>query len=202
MDLCHSDPETAAKTAKRIQEQRQRQKEKAKENPSKQKETDVQDWTCDQCGSIFTLRQSLQRHIKNMHSGMGKRFQCPHCEYKSARLEQLRTHIKVIHQSGKTGRNHTPRPPPPPRVHIPDKKCPKCIKKFATERALQIHVEKAHGQETLCYACGDSFRDIKAHNKVCSMGGIEVIHFVRKYLILNVMTRNTTLSVGLLGLTF
>jgi len=171
MALLHSDSKTAAEATRRLEKEKEVKRERQR---AKTQEVTGQDWTCDQCGAIFTLKQSLQRHKRNVHMGMQKRFQCPHCEQQCSRIEQLRNHIKSIHGPGGSKRLFVPNKPRPVRVHIPDKQCPRCIRKFATERALQIHIDKVHGQETLCYACGETIKDIKAHNNVCPMGGMEV----------------------------
>ena len=50
---------------------------------------------CPQCGSTFTQKGNLLKHIKSVHEG--QKFECPQCEYKVTRKYSLQMHIKSKH---------------------------------------------------------------------------------------------------------
>ena len=47
-----------------------------------------------QCGKQFTATGSLKTHISTIHEG--QKFQCPHCEHKSAYKGDLQRHIQGV----------------------------------------------------------------------------------------------------------
>jgi len=51
---------------------------------------------CDVCGHKFVWRWMLSRHMMT-HTGE-KPHACPHCDYKAARKEQVRSHMQNRHR--------------------------------------------------------------------------------------------------------
>ena len=55
---------------------------------------------CDECNSTFSLRQTLNRHIRSKHQ-LSEEFQCEHCEYKCNRKDNLARHFVKAHVTPK-----------------------------------------------------------------------------------------------------
>lgn len=50
---------------------------------------------CKLCGSSFTRKPSLTRHLKTVHNK--KYFKCPYCTHQTARCDNLKQHIEILH---------------------------------------------------------------------------------------------------------
>ena len=75
----------------------------------------------------------VKHHVKSVHEG--HKFQCPHCEQKSAHKSNLQQHIKSIHE----GQNFL---------------CPQCEYKATQKGNLQVHIKSVHeGQKFQCAHC-------------------------------------------------
>lgn len=60
--------------------------------------------TCPYCPKVFesgTWKQKLERHILT-HTGV-KPFQCPHCQHRSNRKDNLRYHVVLMHSRSLDG---------------------------------------------------------------------------------------------------
>ena len=56
-------------------------------------------YLCDICRIAFTFKGTLVRHM-NMHSN--KTYICPHCNYHSTRVDNIRRHLHTFHKITKT----------------------------------------------------------------------------------------------------
>ena len=56
-------------------------------------------YLCDICGISFTFKGALVRHM-NMHSN--KTYICPHCNYRSTRVDNIRRYLHTFHKITKT----------------------------------------------------------------------------------------------------
>ena len=54
---------------------------------------------CDICGILFTFKGTLVTHM-NMHSN--KTYICPHCNYCSTRVDNIRRYLCIFHKINKT----------------------------------------------------------------------------------------------------
>lgn len=54
-------------------------------------------FSCDKCSKTFSLRNGLNRHIKNIHMNLKDRT-CPHCDYRTSEGFNLRIHILRVHE--------------------------------------------------------------------------------------------------------
>ena len=52
---------------------------------------------CNDCNATFTLKENLNRHIKEVHTDY--HLKCSSCPYKTKRLTDLETHVKNKHSS-------------------------------------------------------------------------------------------------------
>ena len=57
--------------------------------------TEVRNFKCEECSEAFKTKQHLDRHMTT-HTGE-KPFACPHCDYRTARKDDLKKHIKSVH---------------------------------------------------------------------------------------------------------
>lgn len=51
---------------------------------------------CDKCNRIYTHQQSLRNHQK-FECGQSAQFACPHCDYRSKRKGNLKSHVFHVH---------------------------------------------------------------------------------------------------------
>ena len=54
---------------------------------------------CAECGSKFTLRGSLTRHLEEVHSSVAKKYTCKTCQFKTSRAYDLKKHEKYCRGS-------------------------------------------------------------------------------------------------------
>jgi len=54
-------------------------------------------YSCDKCDKTFSLKNGLNRHIKNLHMNIKDRV-CPHCNYRTSEGFNLRIHIMRVHE--------------------------------------------------------------------------------------------------------
>ena len=88
---------------------------------------------CPHCEYKATAKGSLQKHIKSIHEG--QKFPCPHCEYKAAWNSDLKKHIKSVHEGKKF-------------------RCPQCEHKATQKGHLHTHIKSVHeDQKFLCPQC-------------------------------------------------
>lgn len=52
---------------------------------------------CSVCNRNYKMMSSLTKHVK-YECGKDPQFQCPHCQYRSKRKDNLRTHIANVHK--------------------------------------------------------------------------------------------------------
>jgi uncharacterized Zn-finger protein len=91
---------------------------------------------CDSCKKSYSTRQSLQRHISNVHKGL-KSFSCTLCDSKFANSQGLKHHIAAVHEGKKPF------------------KCQTCDSSFASNQQLKRHISAVHeGQKPFkCQSC-------------------------------------------------
>ena len=78
---------------------------------------------CPKCSKTFTKRNNLRAHMKAIHEGI--KLTCPKCEKSFTQGYNLRCHMKAIHDGIKL-------------------KCSKCDKSFGYKNNLKIHMKRMH----------------------------------------------------------
>ena len=124
------------------------------ERSTKKKKNDPNEPKCDHCGKIFYHTSNLYKHVRTVHNkeklfnccnedfptrfsydrhkdsfhkgGKRKKMQCPTCDFKCARNDNLKVHINEKH---KKIRNH---------------KCDLCGQSFGQSGTLKRHVKAWH----------------------------------------------------------
>ncbi|KAG5668141.1 hypothetical protein PVAND_016093 [Polypedilum vanderplanki] len=66
---------------------------KEEKRARKDREKKIQD-ICPECGVIYANKQSLKKHIANVHIKL-KKFQCDNCNYSTTTKHSLKSHMKV-----------------------------------------------------------------------------------------------------------
>ena len=136
--------------------------------------------TCDTCKNHYANRQSLQRHISNVHKGL-KPFSCPSCDSKFANSHGLKHHIAAVHEGKKpfmcqtcdsSFANNQGLKRHISAVHEGQKpfKCQKCQYACALKYNLDLHLNTVHGNDaTNCSKCNEEFtrKDLKKHEANC-----------------------------------
>ena len=85
---------------------------------------------CEVCGTKFTEKSSLRRHLKNIHDlGDAKTFQCDACSYVTKRRHDLKIHMSNVHGLG----------------DVQTVKCDVCSIVLKSKKSLKPHM-KTHGQ--------------------------------------------------------
>ena len=51
---------------------------------------------CDICGKLFQHKSSFNCHIEHFHTDLSK-YECKHCDRSFSRLDNIRRHIKTVH---------------------------------------------------------------------------------------------------------
>ncbi|KAE8747862.1 hypothetical protein FOCC_FOCC005474 [Frankliniella occidentalis] len=51
---------------------------------------------CPNCSAAYSLKRNLQRHLR-LECGQEPRFQCPVCDYRSKRRNNLHNHVLLRH---------------------------------------------------------------------------------------------------------
>ena len=82
-----------------------------------------QKFTCKDCGRIFAKIQNLNTHVEVVHEG--KRHDCPRCLKPFTRRDVLKSHLQAVHSGVKF-------------------KCPDCHKEFSFVGALKYHQKAIH----------------------------------------------------------
>ena len=82
-----------------------------------------QKFTCKDCGRIFAKIQNLNTHVEVVHEG--KRHDCPRCLKPFTRRDVLKSHLQAVHAGVKF-------------------KCPECPKEFSFVGALRYHQKVIH----------------------------------------------------------
>ncbi|XP_070177527.1 zinc finger protein 189-like isoform X2 [Littorina saxatilis] len=119
-------------------------------------------YTCDICFQSFSLRQSVQRHKRNVH--MKRRdYGCDLCHKTFSDSYYLKHHQQVYHNpSGEVVRQTV--------------KCDVCDKGFLAKSAMTMHKRTVHYglRRQSCVKCGKKFRDkftLERHQKSCRREG-------------------------------
>lgn len=112
----------------------------------------VGNYVCDICGTTFSRKWHLHRHVEKVHRhclDMESYFECTECDYKARNLNSIHRHF---------GNNHGEK----------SIKCDLCDSSFGNEKGLNKHKELKHISEYLCDECsynGPSMRSLKRHKK-------------------------------------
>merc|ERR1719233_759963 len=98
-----------------------------------------QSFACDECGEIFTRKDSLHRHRVTSHTreNFGSKFECEECCQQFSRKDKLKRHIETVHLV-----------------------CKYCGKQFVKKKRLDIHLRGAHETDLIrCDVCDKVFVD-------------------------------------------
>ena len=55
-----------------------------------------QSYMCDKCDYKGTRKEHLRAHSESVHDGV--RYSCDHCSYKATRKDNLKAHVKSLHK--------------------------------------------------------------------------------------------------------
>ena len=113
--------------------------EKSRKDKTEQKNSRI----CDICGSKFTRKESLKKHILTIHEGK-KPYECSACNYKSAQRGAVDLHIINIHRGEK--------------AEIIDLetnlfKCNMCSFSAKSTAGFQRHILKVHEEKKKIFSC-------------------------------------------------
>ena len=142
---------------------------------------------CERCNKFFTLKGSLNRHIKTIHEEH-RPFKCTVCEKNFNRKYDLKMHFSSVHEKKKPCKcevrceictvkfaHHVT------QVHETERLKPYqckwvlengllCGKKLYKAHNLKVHMQMHRGIKSFsCYVCGKSFRQnahLKKHKKI------------------------------------
>ncbi|CAG7835800.1 unnamed protein product [Allacma fusca] len=89
---------------------------------------------CDECNKRFKDGQSLAIHIKRVHEGDMKPYECLVCKWKFASPSKLQSHAQ--------SRHHSQIPEAPPSTELRD--CPECSQQFKDTTLLEAHIKNKH----------------------------------------------------------
>ena len=82
-------------------------RQKMGSDKTKEGQPSKQPVTCGKCGAGYSTRSSMQRHLTNgkcLREQVMESFQCGMCDYSTKYRSNLSSHIKNVHQSGKSSR--------------------------------------------------------------------------------------------------
>ena len=173
--------ETTEKSAKGDEVNVKKRKQNLKENGFEDSKRQCIKFTCDDCQKTYSTRQSLKRHMSDVHKGL-KPFKCTSCDSKFANGQGLKNHIAAIHGGKKPYqcqkcdssfatnqglKRHIS------SVHEEQKqfKCQKCQYACALKYNLDLHLNTVHGNDTTnCSKCNEEFtrKDLKKHEANCT----------------------------------
>ena len=105
---------------------------------------------CPHCGSVFSKKCALNRHIKQVHLNiqMYTPVICPVCKKVFSKKGHMDRHIKIFHQGM---RNYSD-------------PCPYCKKTFTTRANLGIHITMVHERvRKKCEICNKLLADLHGH---------------------------------------
>jgi len=96
---------------------------------------------CDICGLRYSRMFNLKRHKESLHVPVNTIVGCPHCSSTFNRIDNLRQHIKIVHNN---------------QQH---KVCPVCGKEFARLATMQQHLSVQHEnvKKYQCEQCKETF---------------------------------------------
>ena len=64
-------------------------------------------YKCENCPKSYSRRESLRRHIREVHEGQGQVqgqvHKCDKCDKKYYRKEGLRRHVRIVHEGAQAG---------------------------------------------------------------------------------------------------
>nr|XP_054760989.1 zinc finger protein 665-like [Lytechinus pictus] len=110
---------------------------------------ELKPFTCEICGKMFKVKQSLQRHL-NSHQGK-KPFPCDRCGKSYSRRPILKEHLLLVHGVGPT---------------IPLFPCPDCSLSFPSLKRLEKHRRKHTGERPYnCKYCSKAFKETSSLNR-------------------------------------
>lgn len=108
---------------------------------------------CDFCSFSVPHFELLVEHNKSTHQGRGH-FKCKSCEYTSTWLQDIKSHVNVVHEGIAKNTNKS----------FPCEECTN--RKFESEAELNLHIDQFHSKVYNCDSCeyktGD-LEDIKKH---------------------------------------
>ena len=109
---------------------------------------DSKNHKCEHCGKNFSRAENLKNHIKAVHEGV-KAYKCDFCEKSFPQYQHLKTHVKAIHE------------------RIKDQKCDYCEKSFTQAGNLRRHIKAVHERvkQNKCTYCGKFFSQSGNLNK-------------------------------------
>jgi uncharacterized Zn-finger protein len=111
-------------------------------------------YKCPTCDKSFGQYVNLQTHIKSQHLQI-KDFKCLECDYCSSESGHLQTHIKTVHHK------------------IKKHKCPDCDQSFGENGNLQKHIKSVHlnikdFKCPDCDHCCSRNEHLQTHIKICT----------------------------------
>ena len=117
---------------------------------------------CNECGEVFQIETTLERHIRRIHP---KKFNCQFCsvgETKGLNYHQYKSHLVMSHLEEKEN---------PEYLKIVKKeeeecKCSTCGALFTNAASLKCHVKKNHMQ--LLYSCTDCGKGYNSEQSLCN----------------------------------
>ena len=136
------------------------------------------DHTCSKCGHSFTSRETLHKHMENVHEGK-KPHKCNFCEARFYQSFSLKKHISSVHKGKKMLKKSPKKSSEAPKYEIENEKF-KCVcgALFSTKRTFGKHFAAVHeGKKPhQCTTCDASFSSA-GYLKVCMV--IQGINFVK-----------------------
>ena len=100
---------------------------------------EIGNFTCTDCGSIFTHKSTMEQHFKSVHLKL-KPFVCPKCGKECSKRNNLKRHIESVHQK------------------LRPYSCDQCQASFSERSILREHVGQVHeGLRFPCSLCDVTF---------------------------------------------
>ena len=101
-------------------------------------------FTCEFCGKTFTVKNTLQDHIKSIHDGVLE-YKCDKCGREFGCRRNLVVHMKGVHEKLK---NYV---------------CHQCGQEFGYSQSLKTHMKRVHEKfKCLCEICKKEFPSVTA----------------------------------------
>ena len=118
---------------------------------------------CEECGRTFINLQNLTKHVKRVHTYVGK-IRCNLCN-REVYSSVLKDHMKFFHKRTKIEEN----------FQIPNYKCETCGTNFQSPSGLKIHIKSVHMglKEHKCKYCNKDFSrsyNVKQHIRMVHEG--------------------------------